>query len=551
MSGAQNDFRQRAERWLAHDPDPTTRAALQGLLEDGDDEQLRHLFSGRLEFGTAGLRAPVGLGPLRMNRQVIAQTAAGISDWLQTRLAEPATIVIGHDARLSSADFAATAAGMFAAAGHRVTAYGAPIPTPVLAYAVQREHADVGVMITASHNPATDNGFKVFLGGRLGNGAQLNTPYDAQIAAAIVAAAEDAVPRTSVAVETTDPTELIDRYAHELATKMATPNGDLPFVYTAMHGVGYQAFAAALEKSVFTGLNPVPEQLQPDGHFPTAPFPNPELPGALDMAIQLAAQTRIPLVIAHDPDADRCAVAFRDQDGSYRQLSGDEFGMLIAGWLVDTEQAGAGDVFALSLVSHSALPALGAAHGIEVRRTLTGFKWIAAAEDLRFGYEEAIGYCLFPQIVRDKDGISAALAAVEIYHWLYEHERNVFDYLRELADRYGHTDSAQLSIDLRAGVSAAELTDELLTTFSELAGLPVAERVDLAAGEKGLPPTPGALVSAGDQTAGARVIIRPSGTEPKLKIYLHSWGPSHGKSAGLLNALTDQISDLVAELGDS
>lgn len=544
------DVRRRAERWLTHDPDPTTRAALQSLLDDEDDAQLQQLFAGRLAFGTAGLRAPVGPGPLRMNQLVVAQTAAGINRWLAARLPGPARIVVGHDARLSSAGFAAAAAAVFAAAGHRVSAYGSPIPTPVLAYAVQREDADLGVMITASHNPATDNGFKVYLGGRLGNGAQLNAPYDTQIAEAILAAADDP-PAPQTPVDATDPAELIDRYAHELATKMATPNGDLPFVYTAMHGVGYRAFAAALQKSVFTGLNPVPEQLEPDGRFPTAPFPNPELPGALDPAIELAAQTRIPLVVAHDPDADRCAVAFRDQDGSYRQLSGDEFGMLIGGWLVDTGQATAGDVFALSIVSHSALPALGAAHGIQVRRTLTGFKWIAATEGLRFGYEEAIGYCLFPGIVRDKDGISAALAAVEIYHWLYEHERNVFDYLRELADRYGHTHSAQRSIDLGPGLQAESLTARLLEGITELAGLPVTERLDLSSAASGLPPTTGISITAGEATQGARVIVRPSGTEPKIKLYLHSWGPSDGKSAGLLSALTDQIDDIVATLGDS
>lgn len=545
------DSLQQAQRWVAQDPDPATRVTLQTLLDRGDHEQLSQLFSGRLAFGTAGLRAEVGVGPLRMNQLVVAQTAAGLNRWLAERLDVPASIVIGFDARLSSAGFAATAASVFAAEGHQVIAYGSAIPTPLLAYAVQRERADLGVMVTASHNPATDNGFKVYLGGRLGTGAQLNTPDDKHISEATLAAAEEVLQLPLPPVTTTDTKELIDSYAHQLATKMATPNGDLPFVYTAMHGVGYQAFAAVLEKSVFTGLNPVPEQVDPDGHFPTAPFPNPELPGALDLAIALAARTRVPLVVAHDPDADRCAVAFRDSDGNYRQLTGDEFGMLIAGWLVDTERARAGDVFALSLVSHSALPALGKAHGITVNRTLTGFKWIAATANLRYGYEEAIGYCLFPDIVRDKDGISAALAAVEIYHWLYENERNVFDYLQELGDRYGHTDSAQRTIGLSGDSNPAALTTQLVGAFTDLIGLPVTERLELSSPATELPPTPGALAAAGNHTLGVRVIIRPSGTEPKLKIYLHAWGPSRGKTTGLLNALTDQLSNIVATLGDT
>ncbi|MFC0582065.1 phospho-sugar mutase [Micrococcoides hystricis] len=540
---------QLVQRWMAQDPDPVTVAALQELLDTNDQAQLQELFAGRLEFGTAGLRAEVGPGPLRMNRLVVAQTAAGINAWLAERIDGPANIVVGFDARLSSAGFAETVSGICAAAGHHVRTYSAPIPTPVLAYAVNRHNADVGIMITASHNPAADNGLKVYLGGRLGNGAQLNAPHDQEIAAAILAVAEQDLPDSSDVPTPEDPAELIDQYAHELATKMATPNGDLPFVYTAMHGVGYRAFAAALAKSVFSGLIPVPEQLHPDGNFPTTSFPNPELPGVLDLAISVADQAKIPMVLAHDPDADRCAVAFRDTDGQYRQLTGDQTGMLIAGWLVDTEQATAGDVFALSLVSHSALPALGAAHGIEVNRTLTGFKWIAATDNLRYGYEEAIGFCLFPNIVRDKDGISAALALVEIYHWLYERETNAFEYLDQLARRYGHTHSAQLTLPLAAADQASDITGGLLRRLEQLADLPVRLAYDLRSPASGLPPTPGILLEAGDESLGARVIMRPSGTEPKLKIYLHTWAPAEGRSSNLLNVLTDQMTTILETEG--
>lgn len=546
----ESDVRAIATRWLAMDQDPVTRAALQELLDADDDAPLLPLFSGRLPFGTAGLRAEVGPGPMRMNTLVIAQTAAGINAWLEQRLGgqAPASIVVGYDARTTSQSFAETAANVFAAAGHRVTMWDGPTATPLVAFALQQENADLGVVVTASHNPAPDNGFKVYLGGRLGGGSQLNTPDDAAIAAAITQVAAQTSktgprePEAKAQVEVRPVAEVIQRYCSAVVGAMKPRGGNLPFVYTAVHGVGEQPFKELLSDAGFSGMIPVAEQNTPDGTFPTAPRPNPEVPGVLDLAFATAERHGVNVVIGHDPDADRCAVALRQPDGQLRTLMGDELGMLLAGWLLETGRVTDGTL-ALSLVSHSALEALGSGHGLDTVRTLTGFKWIAAVPELAFGYEEAIGYCLYPNIVRDKDGLSAALGVVEAMHWLADQQKTLGDYLTELAERYGHTASAQKTVPLPAGTDATGMLSSI-ARVQQLAGMPVDLRQDLSAGSASLPPTTGVLLAADTTTdhgaEGVRVIARPSGTEPILKIYLHAWAPDAARCAQLLKDLQDE-----------
>ncbi|XHM63050.1 phospho-sugar mutase [Streptomyces nigra] len=537
----QDDLIARAQAWLAEDPDPETRAELAALLDAGDTDELASRFAGTLQFGTAGLRGELGAGPLRMNRSVVIRAAAGLAAYLKKQGHTDGLVVIGYDARHKSSAFAEDTAAVMTGAGLRAAVLPRPLPTPVLAYAIRHLGAVAGVEVTASHNPPRDNGYKVYLG----DGSQIVPPADAEIAAEIAAIASlHDVPRPDTGWETLDDS-VLDAY---LARTDAVLAKDSPrtarTVYTAMHGVGKDVLLAAFARAGFPTPALVAEQAEPDPDFPTVAFPNPEEPGAMDLAFAKAREEDPDLVIANDPDADRCAVAVKD-NGGWRMLRGDEVGALLAAHLVSR---GAQGTFAESIVSSSLLRRIAEKAGLPYEETLTGFKWIARVEGLRYGYEEALGYCVDPEGVRDKDGITAALLITELASTLKSEGRTLTDLLDDLAVEHGLHATDQLSVrveDLSIITDAMRRLREQPPT--ELAGQSVTNAEDLTKGTDKLPPTDGLRYTL----EGARVIVRPSGTEPKLKCYLEVVVPvrdhtelpaAHAKAKTLLAALKKDLS---------
>ncbi|MFI7012916.1 phospho-sugar mutase [Streptomyces sp. NPDC050164] len=506
-----------AQAWLTEDPDPDTRTELARLIDAQDHTELAARFSGTLQFGTAGLRGELGAGPMRMNSSVVIRAAAGLAAYLKKQGPPQSEggaglVVIGYDARHKSADFARDTAAVMTGAGLRAAVLPRPLPTPVLAFAIRHLGAVAGVEVTASHNPPRDNGYKVYLG----DGSQIVPPADIDIAAEIAAIPSlTTVRRPTEGWDTLDDS-VLDAY---LARTDAVLAKDSPrtarTVYTAMHGVGKDVLLAAFARAGFPEPALVTEQAEPDPDFPTVAFPNPEEPGAMDLAFA-KARTTTPapdLIIANDPDADRCAVAVRDGD-DWRMLRGDEVGALLAAHLV---RRGATGTFAESIVSSSLLGRIAEKAGLPHVETLTGFKWIARAEGLRYGYEEALGYCVDPDGVRDKDGITAALLITELASHLKEEGRTLLDLLDDLAVEHGLHATDQLSVrveDLSLIAAAMRRLREQPPT--RLAGLPITRTDDLTRGTDTLPPTDGLRYTLD----GARVIVRPSGTEPKLKCYL-------------------------------
>lgn len=647
-AGAAEALLTAARDWIAQDPDPETRDELRQLLdaatelpaEDADSTaaptgdpaagagspgelaaqaaalDLAERFSGTLQFGTAGLRAELGAGPMRMNRVVVQRAAAGVAAHVlevtaaatgasagsagagnsgnsadsavpgdSDETGKPPRAVIGFDARKNSAVFARDTAAVFTAAGIETMIMPRPLPTPVLAWAVREFDAEVGVMVTASHNPAADNGYKVYLGSRAveesGRGCQIVPPHDAQIAAQIAQVGDvREIPRADDGW-TVFPVLIENSYLDAIVPG-STPSRTAPapgeptvidttprtdsrdpnaprIVLTAMHGVGGPTTTEALARAGFTDVHPVREQHTPDPTFPTVAFPNPEEPGALDLAFELARSVHADLVIANDPDADRCAVAVPDADhpaavDGWRMLRGDEVGVLLG--LAALRNLGAdaeSPVLANSIVSSRLLGRMARTAGVEHRETLTGFKWIARVPGIVFGYEEALGYCTQPDTVRDKDGISAAVAVARLAQQARSQGRSLTDELAELAVEHGLFTTDQLSIR----VADLALIPEMMTalrerTPTELAGSRVVEVRDLAAPPAGspLPPTDGMLLLTEDDT---RVIVRPSGTEPKLKCYLEAVTPVTGtddvpcaRNQGMarLQAVVDQLREL-------
>ncbi|MDI9831565.1 phospho-sugar mutase [Streptomyces sp. KAU_LT] len=536
-----DDLIARAQAWLAEDPDPETRAELAALLDAGNTDELAARFAGTLQFGTAGLRGELGAGPLRMNRSVVIRAAAGLAAYLRKQGHTDGLVVIGYDARHKSADFARDTAAVMTGAGLRAAVLPRPLPTPVLAYAIRHLGAVAGVEVTASHNPPRDNGYKVYLD----DGSQIVPPADAEIAAEIAAIASlHDIPRPDTGWETLDD-GVLDAY---LARTDAVLAADSPrtarTVYTAMHGVGKDVLLAAFARAGFPAPALVAEQAEPDPDFPTVAFPNPEEPGAMDLAFAKAREENPDLVIANDPDADRCAVAVKD-DGAWRMLRGDEVGALLAAHLV---ARGARGTFAESIVSSSLLGRIAEKAKLPYEETLTGFKWIARVDGLRYGYEEALGYCVDPDGVRDKDGITAALLITELASVLKSEGRTLTDLLDDLAVEHGLHATDQLSVrveDLSVIADAMRRLRERQPT--ELAGLPVTNAEDLTKGTDKLPPTDGLRYTL----EGARVIVRPSGTEPKLKCYLEVVVPvkdheslpaARAKATTLLTALKNDLS---------
>ncbi|MFI9462028.1 phospho-sugar mutase [Streptomyces xiamenensis] len=521
------ELRAAAEAWLAEDPDPDTRAELAALLAAGDDAALAERFGGTLQFGTAGLRGEMGAGPMRMNRAVVIRAAAGLAAYLRSRGQGEGLVVIGYDARHKSLDFARATAAVMVGAGLRAALLPRALPTPVLAYAITHQQAVAGIAVTASHNPPQDNGYKVYLG----DGSQIVPPADTDIAAEIAAVGALAdVPLASDGWEFL-PESLVTDY---LARAMSPLTADTPrttrVVYTPMHGVGRSVLTAAFERAGFPAPTQVPAQAEPDPDFPTVAFPNPEEPGAMDLAFETARAVRPDLVIANDPDADRCAVGVPDAfaEGGWRMLRGDEVGALLATHLV---RGGRRGTFAASIVSSSLTGKIAAAAGLPYEETLTGFKWLGRVKDLGYGYEEALGYCVDPEGVRDKDGITAALLIAELAAVEKEHGRTVLDVLDDLAVTHGLHATDQLSVrvsDLAEIAAAMRSLRENPPT--ELAGLPVTAAEDLTRGTATLPPTDGLRYTLAGTGSGpvrsARVIVRPSGTEPKLKVYLETVLPA-------------------------
>jgi phosphomannomutase len=514
--------RDEVERWIGDDPDPASQAELRELLAAWPDsaEELADRFAGPLTFGTAGLRGPMRAGPNGMNLAVVRAAAAGLVAWLAGRASDQ-PIVIGYDARHGSRRFAEETARVATGAGRRALLMPGALPTPVLAHAVRALDACAGVMVTASHNPPRDNGYKVYLGGGLGgpggDGAQIVPPVDAEIEAAI----RSCGPLHQVPLG--DPGEVLDEQIVKSyldgAVGVLDPRGvslvaraGLVTAYTALHGVGDPVLTAAFARAGFGTLTSVPEQARPDPDFPTVSFPNPEEPGAMDLLLGVAATAGADIAVANDPDADRCAVAIPTA-GGWRTLRGDEVGILLADHLM---RRGVRGLYATTIVSSSLLGALSAARGMDYAETLTGFKWIVraggdAAVRLVYGYEEALGYCVAPGHVRDKDGITAALLVAELAAGLKTQLRTLADRLDELAAEFGvhATDQISVRVDDLATITAAmarlrgaaprSLLGEPLTAVED--GAPEADVVTLRA-------------------PSSRVVVRPSGTEPKLKAYL-------------------------------
>jgi len=506
-----------AREWLADDPDEDTREELDVIIartEEGDEfgrAELFDRFAGMLEFGTAGLRGELGAGPNRMNRAVVIRAAAGLTAYLKESTDSP-TVVVGFDARYNSDVFAADTCGVVVGAGGKALLLPRPLPTPVLAYAIRRLGADAGVMVTASHNPPKDNGYKVYLG----DGSQICSPVDARIAAHIGRVESvAATPRAEEGWTVLDDEILDDYLAQALTVLDPDSPRDLTIVHTALHGVGTETIQKAFAAAGFTELHPVPSQAEPDPAFPTVSFPNPEEPGAMDAALELAEQTGPDIVIANDPDADRCAVAV-PAPGGWRMLRGDEVGALLGAHLIAKGLA-TDAVLANSIVSSRLLGAMAKGAGLPHEETLTGFKWISRVDGLRYGYEEALGYCVDPEGVRDKDGVTAALLIAEQAATLKAQGRSLTDVLDDLARTYGVylTDAFSVRVeDLSLiGQIMSRLRENPLT---DLAGITVSRLDDLSRGDGGLPPTDGLRYLLADRT---RVIVRPSGTEPKVKIY--------------------------------
>ncbi|MGQ0465581.1 MAG: phospho-sugar mutase [Sporichthyaceae bacterium] len=534
-----SDLGDRVRAWIDGDIDPDDRAELAALLERSlaDDEvataELTDRFTGSLEFGTAGLRGVMAAGPNRMNRAVVMRASAGLASYLTQRHDNP-TVVIGHDARHLSMAFADDAAIVLAGAGVRVLRLPPHLPTPVLAFAVRPLGAHAGVMVTASHNPAADNGIKVYLG----DGAQLAAPDDAEIAAAIDAApSARTLPRARADFAVSP--EVVDAYV-DRAVGLLDPAGprELRVVHTALHGVAAETFRRAWRQAGFDDLLEVEEQAQPDPAFPTVAFPNPEEPGTLDLALAQAEQTRADLVLAHDPDGDRCAVAVAALDG-WRRLTGDEVGLLLAEHQFLQRRMPTDAVLATTVVSGPGLTELARAHGRECVRTPTGFKWLARVPGVAFAYEEALGYCVDPAAVRDKDGITAALLLAEMAALSRVHGIRLTDRLDSIARR----DGLHLTTARSVALHDVGILDALRSAPPRfIGGLPVHASAIKA---PGYPPIAGVVLT----TDRIRAILRPSGTEPKLKLYLHaSVAPPFADLAATRASLESRLATAADEL---
>ncbi len=552
-----------ATRWRDADPDPETRDETSALLAADDLAGLRARFAGQLTFGTAGIRGTMGAGPNRMSLALVRQVSEGLARYVVDQVGAGALVVVGRDGRRNSDVFAAHAAALLAAAGLEVRVYEDVVPTPVLAHAVTALGATAGVMVTASHNPPADNGYKVYWA----NGAQIVPPHDDGIAAAIDAVGGPwAVPDVPLASPRIRPVpEAADAaYLEKVLALRVHPEVGARAVYTAMHGVGYAWLVRVLAAAGHAPLLPVAEQVEPDGDFPTVAFPNPEEPGALDLALALARSSDADLIIAHDPDADRLAVCIPDGAGGWRQLTGNETGILLADDLLTHGPKADRRLVATTIVSTSLLGRVAALHGAHLVETLTGFKWIANAAiawdgPFILGFEEALGYSAGP-VVRDKDGVSAAMLMLDLASWCKARGVALADHLAELYRRVGYCASEQVSLKLPGAAGQARIAEIMDALRADppatLAGARVVQRRDVLTGVAtdattgatrplGLPKS---NVLAFDLEDGGRVLARPSGTEPKVKFYFEvraDLGPAEPLSAAEARA-ADRMAALKA-----
>jgi phosphomannomutase len=512
-----DDLIARAEAWLAADPDPETRGELRGLIDGGDRDTLAARFSGRLEFGTAGLRGELGAGPMRMNRVVVRRAAGGLARWLldTDAAAVERGVVIGFDGRHNSDVFAADSAAVLAGAGIRALLMPHFVPTPVLAFSVPHLGAAAGVMVTASHNPRRDNGYKVYLA----EGRQIVAPIDAEISARIdtideaavgVALAPDDDPRI-VRVDESPVEAYLD---HVPSVRLVPDVSDVRIAYTALHGVGADVALKAFARAGLPGPAVVTEQARPDPEFPGLPFPNPEEPGTLDLLLDEAERTDADIALANDPDADRLGVAIPTTDGGWRRLGGDEIGWLFADHVLGHTD-GADRLVITTLVSSTLLGQMAAGLGVRYAETFTGFKWIAQTvldhpgDRFVFGYEQALGYLVTNQPL-DKDGITAAVLMAEIAAVAKRDGLTLQDRLDDLARRYGRHVTGERSVRVEPAAMPTVMAKLRANPPMTLAGAPVTNVEEF----------PAAGLIRFDCGTGARVQIRPSGTEPKVKVYV-------------------------------
>ena len=512
-----------AQNWLNQDPDVETRAELTALLEaakGGDkaaEAELYARFDGRLQFGTAGLRGRLQAGSMGMNRVLVSQAAGGLAEYLKNYDKEP-SIVIGYDGRKNSDVFARDTAEIMAGAGVKAYLLPRKLPTPVLAYAIQYFDTTAGVMVTASHNPPEDNGYKVYLG-KANGGGQIVSPADKDIAALIdkVAAGNiQDLPRSDNYVVLND--EVVDAYIAKNASLAKEPACDINYVYTAMHGVGYEVLSKTLAKAGLPQPHVVADQVWPDGTFPTVNFPNPEEKGALDLAIKVAKEKNAEFIIANDPDADRLAVAVPDAQGNWKSLHGNVVGCFL-GWYLAKQYQGKQGTLACSLVSSPALAEIAKKYGFQSEETLTGFKYIGKVSGLLFGFEEALGYLVDPDKVRDKDGISAAIVFLDLVRNLKKQGKTLADYADEFTKEFGAYVSGQISIRVSDLSEIGKLMAALRNNPpAEIAGVKVAQFIDHTKTDRQ------SDILVFNLENGGRLIARPSGTEPKIKFYLDARG---------------------------
>lgn len=532
----------KAKAWIGQDPDPETRAELEEIVRQANLTELSNRFDSRLSFGTAGLRGELGAGPNRMNRVLVAQAAAGVAAFLKANYEKP-SCVIGFDARRNSNVFAKDSAEILAAAGIKVYLFDDLAATPLIAYAVRELGCSAGIMVTASHNPPADNGYKVYDH----TGSQIVSPTDSKIAEQI-----DLVAKTKKVSELARstgyesvPASIRAGYLQGISKLITSKvSSDLKIVYSAMHGVG----ASFIDEVVgIAGINPVNQviaQQKPDGKFPTVTFPNPEEPGAMDLALATAREQAADLVLVNDPDADRLAVAYRASSGDYVQLTGDELGVLLGEELASrAKAAGKKGSLACSIVSSSMLGKIAEYYGLDFQQTLTGFKWISRVPNLIFGYEEALGYCVDWEKVRDKDGLSAASVVIDIASKLLANGKNLGDQLELLRSRYGYYSTGQVSIRVSDLSIISSIMEKLRTNPpSEIAGTE-ASFTDLRHATDQLPSTDAVRF---DLLDNRRVIVRPSGTEPKLKCYLQAVGSDLETSKQKLAALKTAMENILS-----
>jgi len=529
------------EAWIADDPDPKTASELQSLLDADDETTLKKYFNGFLQFGTAGLRGPIGPGPSCMNRAVVGRAAAGIAAYMKKR--GMTKVVVGRDARYGSKDYTFETAEIMSGAGMDVYILPRPLPTPVLAFATSYLACDIGIMVTASHNPPQDNGYKVYIGPEADGinyaASQIINPTDGFIADEIGAVTSlQSLPRGTTWTILGE--EVVTEYVKRTSALAPRP-GDIKIVYTAMHGVGTETVQRVFNHAGFATLILVDEQCTPDPDFPTVAFPNPEEPGAIDLALKKARDFGAELVIANDPDADRCAAAIDDPAVGWRMLRGDELGVVFGEWIARSYSHG---TFGNSIVSSSALRKIAAHYGIDFKEVLTGFKWLAKIEDLAFGYEEAIGYAVDSETVNDKDGISAAIFLAQVAMDLKRDGLTVSDLLNQVWARHGFHGTEQISIRVADMSAITRLLAGLRQNPpKEIAGRSVEAIDDLAAPKDGLPPTDGLRIWL---AGGIRVIVRPSGTEAKMKCYIEVVTPTSEESQKLLDQIRQPLKEFLS-----